>query len=356
MFSSQVQGTENPVVWADLEQIVAEHCHWDFFRNQTVFVTGGGGLLASYLVRALLLASDSLDLNVRLTCLLRSVPSAGSRLDPWLHHPNLSLIYGSAENYPYGQLEPQEIVVHAASSASPRAYSMDPVGVLMPNSVGTAKLCEQARKWGSRRFLFFSTGEVYGLNSKKQLNEFDFGYLDPNTVRSCYAESKRMGETTCRAYSHQYGLSTSCVRIFHTYGPQMDLEDGRVFADFVRDALNGQAIALASSGNARRCFCYLGDATAAFLQLLVCGSAGEAYNLANPDAETSINNLAHLIGGLVEPKLQVCQVDPGIAKPGYMASPVPCSLPSIAKLQALGWRPTTDLKSGFSRTLLSYQV
>jgi UDP-glucuronate decarboxylase len=355
MFFSQVQSSENPIVWADLQMIVAEHSNWDFYRNQTVFVTGGAGLLASYLVRALLLANDYLDLNVRLTCLLRSVPSDSSRLKPWLHHPNLTLIYGNAENYPYFELESQDVVVHAASSASPLTYSQDPVGILLPNSVGTAQLCEQARKWGSRRFLFFSTGEVYGVNSKEQLDELDFGYLDPNTVRSCYAESKRMGETTCRAYAHQYGLSTCCARIFHTYGPQMNLDDGRVFADFVRDALNGQPIALASTGTARRCFCYLADATAAFLQLLESGSPGEAYNLANPDAETSIIDLAHLIGGLVEPKLDVCLVEPGIAKPNYMTSPVPRSLPSIAKLQALGWRPTTGLESGFRRTLLSYQ-
>ena len=146
MFFSQAQRTENPIVWADLEQIVAEHCHWDFYRNQTVFVTGGGGLLASYLVRSLLLANDCLDLNVRVTCLLRSVLSPGSRLEPWLHHSNLSLVYGSAESYPYNQLETQNIVVHAASSASPRAYSHDPVGILLPNSVGTAQLCDQAMK------------------------------------------------------------------------------------------------------------------------------------------------------------------------------------------------------------------
>jgi nucleoside-diphosphate-sugar epimerase len=355
MLLSRVKSYENPIVWADLDKIVTEHCHWDYYRNQNVFVTGGAGLLASYLVRALLLANEYLNLNIRLTCLLRSVPSDGSRLNPWLHNPNLSLVYGNAETYPYGQLECQDIVVHAASSASPRAYSQDPVGILLPNSVGTAQLCEQARKWRSKRFLFFSTGEVYGINNKAQLDELDFGYLDPNTVRSCYAESKRMGETTCRAYAHQYGLSTSCARIFHTYGPQMNLDDGRVFADFVRDAIKGQPIGMASAGTARRCFCYLGDATAAFLQLLEGGSPGEAYNLANPDAETSIIDLAHLIGDLVEPKLEVCSVDPGIVKPNYMASPVPRSLPSIVKLQTLGWKPTTDLESGFRRTLLSYQ-
>ena len=348
--------TENTIVFSDLGLILAEHSHWDFFRNQRVLVTGGGGLLASYLVRVLLRASDSLDLNMKLTCLLHSAPKSDSRLKPWLNHPNLYLIYGCAESYPYGQLEPQSIVIHAASKASPRAYSQDPIGTLLPNSVGTAKLCEHAQHWQSQRFLFFSSAEVYGVNSKEQLGELDFGYLDPNAVRSCYAESKRMGETTCRAYAHQYGLHTSSVRIFHTYGPQMNLDDGRVFADFVRDAIQGHSIRLASNGTAKRCFCYLTDATSAFLQILVKGDPGEAYNLANPYAETSIIDLARLISCFVEPKLVVESVDLGTAKPGYMESLVKRSLPSIEKLQSLGWQPTTGLESGFRRTLLSYQT
>lgn len=355
MIYSLAQQLENTVVFSDLEQIVAEHPHWDFFRNQRVLVTGGGGLLASYLVRVLLKASDSLDLNLKLTCLLHSAPQSDSRLNPWLNHPNLTLIYGCAETYPYGQLESQSIVIHAASKASPRAFSQDPIGTLLPNSVGTAKLCEHALLWESQRFLFFSSAEVYGVNSKEELGELDFGYLDPNDLRSCYAESKRMGETICRAYAHQYGLRASSVRIFHTYGPQMNLDDGRVFADFVRDALQGHSIELASTGTAKRCFCYLADATSAFLKLLVMGASGEAYNLANPYAETSITDLARLISGLVEPTLEVKSVEPGIAKPGYIASTVMRSLPSIKKLQSLGWQPTTGLESGFRRTLLSYQ-
>ena len=136
----------------------------------------------------------------------------------------------------------------------------------------------------------------------------------------------------------------------------MNLDDGRVFADFVRDALQGHSIALASTGTARRCFCYLTDATSAFLQILVKGVPGEAYNMANPYAETSIIDLARLISGLVKPKLEVISVDPGVAKPGYMVSTVNRSLPNIEKLSSLGWQPTTGLESGFRRTLLSYQA
>ena len=354
IFAHDPRNSENPIVWEDLEKIVSEFKGWDFFLDKTVIVTGAGGLLASYLVRALLRASDRKDLNLNVTGLLRSEPVAGSRLTPWINHSSLNLIYGSAEGYPYGTLDPQSIIVHAASLASPTAYNVDPVGTLLPNSVGTVQLCDQARLWESIRLLYFSTSEVYGLNSKEELTEIDFGYLDPNALRSCYAESKRMGENTCRAYSHQYGVPSTIARIFHTYGPQMSMDDGRVFADFVRDALQGDPIAIASDGSARRCFCYITDAINAFLQLIVKGAPGEAYNLANPNAESSILDLATLIGGLVQPKLPITIVDSALVKPGYVASSVSRSLPSIAKLQSLGWQPEISLESGFARTLLSY--
>ena len=346
--------SENPIILADLDQIVSTFSPWDFFRSQTVFVTGGAGLLGSYLVRTLLRASDCLNLNIKITCLLRHKPALTSRLNPWLNHPNLNLVFGTAENYDYTSLVPHAILVHAASQASPSIYNKDPVGTILPNSVGTVRLCEQAQRWQSKKLLFFSTAEIYGVNSKIDIGELDYGYLDPMLVRSCYAESKRIGETICKAYAHQYSLNATCARIFHTYGPQMALDDGRVFADFVRDALGGDSICLASAGTAMRCFCYLTDATTGFLRLLVDGFPGESYNLANPDAEITIFNLAHLISGLSKAKPKVQFVDPEHAQPAYMSSPVPRSLPSIAKIGALGWKPLISLEEGFSRTLESY--
>ena len=354
MTALRAKYSENPVVWSDLETIIQGFRPWNFYNSQTILITGGSGLLASYLVRVFLLANDIYALNLKVTCLVRSRRSSLIRLDPWLESSNLQIVYGDAESYPYDQLERQTIVVHAASGATPRVYKSNPVGIILPNSVGTARLCWQACKWQSKRFLFFSTGEVYGLNSSPGFTERDFGYLDPTQLRSCYAESKRCGETTCVAYSHQYGLHALSARIFHTYGPQMNLDDGRVFADFIRDALDGREIRLASSGDALRCFCYLSDATSAFLHLIALGSAGEVYNMANPSAEISILGLAHLVANLIEPPLSVGLVDTQLAKPDYMHSQVLRSLPSTSKLEGLGWQPLVGLEEGFSRTLLSY--
>lgn len=349
-----IKSAENPIVWADLEHIVSSFASWEFFRSKSILITGGNGLLASYLVRALLLANYRLSLNLQVTCLIRSHQSDLARLAPWLNTTALSLVYGEVQAFQYDKLDAQSVIVHAASGATPSVYQSNPVGIILPNSVGTANLCQYAHLWNSQRFLFFSTGEVYGINETPFFAENAYGYLDPTSLRSCYAESKRCGEATCVAYSHQHGLHTTIARIFHTYGPQMNLDDGRVFADFIRDALEGRQIRLATSGEAMRCFCYLSDAIRGFLHLIVHGSSGEAYNLSNPNSEISIRDLATLISGLSNPPLDVSIANGQNLKPGYMRSPVLRSLPSIAKIESLGWQPLVDLHQGFSRTLNSY--
>jgi len=355
MSIDDIRSAENPIVWSDLECVIDGFPAWEFFRGQTILITGGNGLLPSYLVRALLLANSLHDLGLKVTCIIRSRQSDLVRLEPWVNEKALELVYGEVESYPLDQLSQQTTVIHAASGATPAVYQSNPVGIILPNTVGTARLCEQAIIWKSKRFLFFSTGEVYGINSSPHFLETDYGFVDPCSLRSCYAESKRCGEATCVAYSHQYGLHAVIARIFHTYGPQMKLDDGRVFADFVRDSLEGKQIKLASSGEALRCFCYLSDATSAFLHIIAFGESAQAYNLSNPNAEISIRALASMVACLTQPPLEVYLGDPHDLKPGYLPSQVPRSLPSIAKVLGLGWQPVVGLEDGFRRTLSSYR-
>jgi UDP-glucuronate decarboxylase len=346
---------ENAVVLEDIDNIIENvRIDWGFFEGQGIFITGGLGLLGSYLVGFLLRANDSLSLNLTITVLSRTSPNSKSRLYPWINHPKLNLVKGTTETYDYSRLSTHSIVVHAASQASPKSYTTDPVGTLLPNCLGIIRLCEQAVKWKSKKLLFFSSGEIYGSASNVPLLEKDFGLVDPADIRSCYAESKRMGETICKAYSSQFGLCTTSARIFHTYGPQMALDDGRVFADFVRDSLNGNSVCIASSGTDRRCCCYIADATEAFLHLIALGMPGESYNMANPDAETTILDLAHLAASLSKFEISVEFANCALAKPGYVASGNQRPLPSIDKIRELGWSPRTDLRKGFERTMRSY--
>ena len=246
-----------------------------------------------------------------------------------------------------------DYIIHAASQASPKYFGSDPVGTLSANTIGTANLLELARKHESEGFLFFSSGEVYGQVQENQLPipEHVFGYLDPTDVRSCYAESKRMGETMCSSWSHQYGVPAKIVRPFHTYGPEMSLTDGRVFADFVSDVSSGKDIVLKSNGSASRTFCYLADAVSAFFTVLFNGRSGEAYNVGNPQEEISILDLASLLIGLYpKKKLKIIHSYQNKDK-GYLKSPVQRSSPDLSKISTLGWQPTTSVKEGFSKTI-----
>jgi nucleoside-diphosphate-sugar epimerase len=230
------------------------------------------------------------------------------------------------------------------------------VGTLKANTLGTYNLLELAREKKAGRFLFFSSGEVYGLmdEARMPVPEDYSGPLDSTDVRSCYAESKRLGETMCVSYLHQYGVPARIVRPFHTYGPGLSLSDGRVFADFVADVVAGRDIVLRSSGDARRAFCYLADATEAFFTVLLKGTPGQAYNVGNDRAEISIRDLAELVAGLL-PDRRVKVVrheEPSSA--GYLPSAVTRALPDVSKIAQLGWRPTTGLEEGFRRTIRSF--
>ena len=245
---------EHPLVLDDLQRLANADLPWDLLAGKSLLVSGGAGFLGSYLVRALLLANRRHALGLRLLCLVRQCARAQQRLHAWLDDPALTLFEHDLQHPLTHDLPVADWIIHGASQASPKFYGSDPVGTLLANTSGTHHLLQHAQRSQSQRFLFFSSGEVYGQPAQAQqpIGETDYGYLDPMQVRSCYAESKRLGETLCVAWAHQYGLHTSVVRPFHTYGPGMALDDGRVFADFVADVVAARDIVLHSDGLAQQ--------------------------------------------------------------------------------------------------------
>jgi UDP-glucuronate decarboxylase len=346
----------NPIVEQDLAHIVRAGLPWESLSGATVLVTGGAGFLPAYMVETLMfLNRNVLAEPARVIVLARNARRARDRFASAGIPAELEIVEQDVVD-PLTFRGALDYVIHAASQAHLDKYVTDPVGTLGANVLGTHNLLTAAHRSHTRAFLFFSSGAAYGDISERSepVAEHDMGILDPADERACYAESKRMGETMCVAWARQFGLPTRIVRPWHTYGPGMRLDDGRVFADFVRDIVNGGPIVLRSSGEASRCFCYIADAVRGFFTVLLRGGAGDAYNVANPKGECCISELADRLAALYrhEGVTVVRTATDGAAS----TRPAVRVVPNIAKLEALGWTPERSIEDGFRRTVDSYRV
>jgi len=341
------------IVEEDIELILDSFGDWEEFRDKTILISGANGFLPSYMIFALLKANEKFRLNLYIIGLVRNREKAEKKFSNHLGDFFSLLVQDVTQSISVGKK--LDIIIHAASQASPKFYGVDPVGTLNANVLGTNNLLLLAKEHNVQSFLFFSSSEVYGEVAEMfiPIKENGFGYLDITNVRSCYAEGKRLGETMCVSWLIQYNVPVKIVRPFHTYGPGMDLNDGRVFADFVSNVVNGKDIVLKSDGSAKRAFCYLADAVLGFLTVLIRGKNGQAYNVGNPDTEISIYDLALLLTSLYSEK-GIKVVREINENSSYLKSSVSRNSPNIDKLVALGWRPSTTLSKGFSKTIDSY--
>lgn len=345
----------HPIVHEDLRSISEDYgVDWSILSGSRVMVTGANGFLPSYMLRTLLHLNDTKNLGVRIAALVRNADRARRRFGQLVERRDVELHIQDVCD-PIRDTGPFDFIIHAASQASPKYYGSDPVGTIRANTLGTIQVLELATRCQTQSVLFFSSGEVYGHVTEDNVPtpETDPGRVDFLDVRSCYAEGKRSGETMCVCYCNQFGVPVRIVRPFHTYGPGLALDDGRVFADFVADIVAGRNIVLKSAGFARRAFCYLADATAGFFRVMTHGIPGEAYNVGNEDGETSIGELAELLAELFPEKR--LRVDRGGAhSPHYLPSMIERNCPDTSKVRALGWEPRIGLREGFLRTVRSY--
>lgn len=348
------------IIFEDMQQIERRGGDWSWLRGRTVLVTGAYGMLASYLVYFLIYLNESQNgADIRILAQGRSAQKMCRRFGEYMDRPYFHML--EADICRPITLEGEvDYIVHAASLASPQYYRNSPVDTLLPNTIGTACLLELAREKKVQGFLFFSSNEVYGQLPADctEITEQTVGLVDPAALRSCYAESKRMGETMCTAWAKQYGVPAKVVRIFHTYGPTCEpWHDQRVFAEFVANIVDGCDIVLKSDGSASRAFCYLTDAVDAFFRILHDGKQGAVYNMGNSGCRIAVRDLARLLVDLFPERGLKVVMQAREAGEVYMESPVK-QTPAINTdaLQALGWQPQVSLREGFERTVRFHDV
>jgi UDP-glucuronate decarboxylase len=307
-----------------------------------ILVAGGAGFIGSHLTDALLAQGHEVVVwDNLITGNMANLAHLGE-------HPRFSFL---RQDIVDDLADPGAIdqIYHLASPASPEGYRGHPIETHLTNSMGTYHLLELARARGAR-LLLASTSEAYGDPQEHPQQETYRGYVNPVGPRSCYDESKRFAESLTMEYHRTYGQDIRIVRIFNTYGPRMDIADGRVIPNLLSQALMGQPLTLYDGGERTRAFCYVDDLVRGLIAVMESGNAkGEVINLGNPD-ERTIRNLAAVILAVTGREL------PMVERPTAVGDDPNRRCPDIAKARALtGWEPFIPLDEGLRRTIPHFE-
>jgi dTDP-glucose 4,6-dehydratase len=304
-----------------------------------VLLAGGAGFIGSHLTDRLIdrgdtvVCVDDLSTGSRDNITVHAHDDRYWFLDRDICAPGLAEAIGS---------DHFDVVMNLASPASPPAYLARPIATLDTGSVGTRALLEIARR-DRARFFMASTSEVYGDPLEHPQVESYWGNVNPVGERSVYDEAKRFAEALTSAFAREYGLEVRIARIFNTYGPRMQFDDGRVVTNLVHQALTGEPLTLYGDGKQTRSFCYVDDEVTGLLALLD-SDIDRPVNIGNPH-EVTMRELADLVLDLTGSSSSIeyrplPTDDPRVRRPDI----------TLAR-ERLGWEPRIDLRDGLARTI-----
>ena len=302
-----------------------------------VVVAGGAGFLGSHLTDTLLARGDGV------VCIDNCVTGSTDNVAHLVDHSGFSFIeHDIAGGTPLPVTGPIDAVMNLASPASPKDYLALPLETLAVGSVGTRALLELAMA-GDARFFMASTSEVYGDPLVHPQDETYWGHVNPIGERSVYDEAKRFSEALTAAYRRTKGVDTRIVRVFNTYGPRMQVDDGRVVSNFIVQGLRGEPLTIYGDGTQTRSFCYVTDEIQGFLALLDSDEPGPV-NIGNP-VEFTMLQLAELV-------IELTGSDGGIEFRPLPSDDPRQRRPDISVAEArLGWAPTVGLRDGLELTI-----
>lgn len=336
----------------DINIILNNPIDWEIFRNKTILVTGATGRLGMYIVEAINKADIDWNLNLTIIALARSEKKLQEVFGQSLKLPNIRILVQDI-------IDPIQIecdvdyIFHVAGAASPKDFTDAPVDTLWGHVMGTRNILELAREKRAKKVLYVSTVETYGeWKSDEGIKEVECGSMRCDNARACYPEAKRLCETMLASYEAQYGIEYVGVRLCHTFGPGISLYDGRAFAEFISNVIEGKDIVLQSDGSAARTYTYVADAIGAMLLAFTRGKE-KYYNIANLDNLITIRDLAELIAKLdPKGKVKVKYANKEEQKLKYL--PFKLGIMNVDRIMNLGWRPQVGLEDAFRYTMESF--
>lgn len=346
-----MQLNNNNLYMDDVKYVANLALPWKKLQGKSMMLSGATGLIGSFLVDVIMEKNATADLNCTVYALGRNAEKAKTRFSKHVDNPHLVFIpYDVKLPFTRVDIGTVDYVLHLASNTHPMQYSTDPIGTITTNIIGLQNLLDFAVTHNVTRFAFASSNEIYGEN-RGDVEFFDekyCGYIDSNTMRAGYPESKRCGETLCQAYKVQKGLDVVIPRLTRSYGPTMLMTDTKALSQFIKKGLAGEDIVLKSAGTQYFSYQYMADSVSGLLYVLLCGANGEAYNIAEEHSDIMLKDLAAIIAGFKGKKV-VFEIPDAVEAAGY--STATKARLDGHKLAGLGWKPRYDIRDGIDRTM-----
>lgn len=335
----------------DINSICRTALPWNKLRGKSVMLSGATGLIGSVFVDVISEKNITDGLNCTVYALVRNEEKARARFSKFADDTHLVFIPYDVK-YPLirDDLGTVNYILHLASNTHPMLYATDPIGTITTNIIGLQNLLEFAAVHRCERFIFASSNEVYGENrGDAELFDEDYcGYINCNTLRAGYPESKRCGEALCQAYKSQKGLDVCVARLTRSYGPTMIMSDTKAVSQFIKKGVAGEDIVLKSEGTQYYSYTYTADAASGLLWILLAGESGEAYNIADISGDITLKDLASIIAEMNGKKV-VFELPDAVEAAGY--SRATKARLDGSKIRALGWKPMYNIKTGMERTV-----
>lgn len=342
---------ENTKYQEDIEYVANLPLPWERLNNKSILVSGASGLIGSCLIDVIMHRNYKNKMNCKIFALSRSEKKAKNRFKYCLKNDNFQFLFQDINQAVIlNNVKDVDYILHLASNTHPLAYAIDPIGTITTNVVGTKNMLDFAVEHNAIRVVFSSSNEIYGEN-RGDVEKFDecyCGYIDSNTMRAGYPESKRCGEALCQAFIKQKRLDIVIPRLTRSYGPTILKTDTKAISQFIRSGIEEENIVLKSDGTQYYSYTYVSDAIYGLLITLFYGECGNAYNIADDDSDIMLKDLAAIIAKETQKKV-VFDFPTKLEKEGY--SKATKARLNGNKIKKLGWKPKYKIEEGVKRTI-----
>lgn len=340
---------DHPIVKQDMETIFNHCLEIDRLRGKSILVTGARGMIGSFLIDFFIFCNEVKSFHLNLYAAGRDKEKLAKQFDELVNMPYLHLLsYDLNKEIDWDFSV--DYILHLAGESYPKLFMRHPAVNVLESVNGCYHLLTYASKHLVSRFLYVSSGEVYGqaIEGMEMFTEEYQGYINGLDSRSCYPVGKRAAETVCISFMEEHDMDLAIVRPCHIYGPTATTEDNRIIFHCMEALERDEDIILNSSGNQRRSYCYIADCVSAMLTVLLKGQNKEVYNIASPISKTTIKNLADTIASFGDKAVIVKLANDHETK---WDNPMNMAVLSSNKLEKLGWKSYYSLWKGLEHTI-----